>query len=192
VLMHMPRKPGVLVMIVVAVCVGAYYVFVVQSAHVGGWRVYQGTARLHREAETGLRYLDVGYTVRYADEPLFACVRPRITDDPAAVTFDYQSEWPSVLLVVVAERDGSCYQARVELPHAETWERARLDARRFSPRKATGNADENGRLDFDQLSSRVVFYDGAGVTRPSTAFTNRLKLTVPVLARGAAGRTEVP
>ncbi|KPL02626.1 MAG: hypothetical protein AMK75_02440, partial [Planctomycetes bacterium SM23_65] len=49
----------------------------------------------------------------------------------------------------------------------------------FELRGVPGNSDDNGRLDLDQLTSRVDFYDGSGVVAPSTAFSNRLKLTPP-------------
>ncbi len=180
--MHMPTKWGVLVLIVVAVCLGAYYVLVVQSERVGDWRVYQGSGRTWRDSLSTVRALDVSYTVKHPQRPLFSymCLRPgsRLTP-PSRVVLEYQSEWPVVLLVVVSERDGSVYQARLELVHTEKWTRLVLAATDFKLRGVPGNSDENGRLDLDQLAARVDFYDGSGVVAPSTAFSNRLKLTPP-------------
>ena len=186
-LMHMPTRWGVAVLVVTAVCLGAYYVLVVEAERAGDWRIYQGRGRVGQDSGSGVRYLDVSYLVKHPARPLFGYERlgrPHSAKPQASLVFEYQSEWPAALLVQVYERDGSVYQARVELEHAEAWKQVSLDETRFTLRASPGNTDENRHLDFDQLSSRVDFYDGTGVTAPSTTFANRLKLTLPFFAVG--------
>ena len=60
--MHMPTKMGVLVLVLLAACVGTYYDLVVQSEHVGDWRVYQGSGRIACEQPGNVQFLDVNYT----------------------------------------------------------------------------------------------------------------------------------
>jgi hypothetical protein len=182
VLMHMPMRWGVVVIVAVAACVGAYYVLSVRPGRVDGWEIYQGSGRGAQDPGSDFRYLDVSYLVKHPSRPLFGYElrsRPSSAKPPASLVFEYQSEWPAVLLVQVYERDGSVYQARVELEHAEAWKRVSLDETRFALRTSPGNTDENRRLDFRQLSSHVDFYDGTGVAAPSTVFANRVKLTGP-------------
>ena len=183
--MHMPTRWAVLVWVVVTVCLGAYFVLVVQSERAGDWRVYQGSGRCRRDAESRTRCLDVSYSVKHPTKPLFsyvALLAGRQAGNAERLLLSCQSEWPTTLLVVVRERDGSAYQASVGIAHTETWTTHRLAPGAFKPRATPGNKDENGVLDFDQLAPRIEFYDGSGVTAPSTVFSNRLKLTPPVLA----------
>lgn len=187
--MHMPTKWAVLVWVVVVACLGAYYVLVAESERVGDWRVYQGSARCLRDAESHQRYLDVSYTVKHPSKPLFsyvALLAGRHARNGGALRLDYQSEWPTTLLVVVHERDGSTYQTPVEILHREVWTAHLLTPGAFKPRASPAGEDENGVLDFDQLAPRVDFYDGSGVIAPSTTFSNRLKLTPPVLGQTSA------
>lgn|GEM_PF-4661310 len=186
-LMHMPTRWGVAVIAAVAACVGAYYVFAVRPGNADGWEIYQGSGRMAREPGSGEAYLDVSYLVKHPARSLFGYElhsRPYSVKPAAALVFEYQSEWPAVLLVQVCERDGSVYQARVELEHAEAWKRVSLDETRFALRTSPGNMDENRHLDFRQLFSRVDFYDGTGVTAPSTVFANRMKLMGPWFGLG--------
>jgi hypothetical protein len=188
--MHMPKRWGIPVLIAVAVCLGAYYVFVVRSERVGDWEVYQGVGRVETDSAVGFRYLDVSYTVHNVARPLFSYVRtarPRPDNAPCALAFECQSEWPAALLVVVTESDGSVYQARTEIEHADWWKQVSLPETAFVLRPTSGNKDENGRLDLRQLRARPIeFYDGSGVTAPSTAFSNRLKITPPGFATAPA------
>lgn len=182
--MHMPRRWGVLVLIVAAVCLGAYYVMVVGSERAGDWRLHQGSGRVRVDAG-GMRYLDMQYTVIEPGKSLLSYVRlerTRCDSGSSVLVLRYQSDRPTVLVVGVTERDGSRYQARLELEATEAWRRLELGAGRFGLRAVAGNTDGNEGVDFDQLTSEVEFYDQSGVTMPSTAFSNRLKLAPPVFA----------
>jgi hypothetical protein len=180
--MHMPTKWGIVVMLAVAAALGGWYAFMVRSGQVSGWTMVQGSGRLARDATSGVRYLDVAYTVKQPAKALFTFANLHgagCDNGPGAITFSYQSEWPAVMLVAVTERSGSTWQARVELKPSEQWMDVRLPATQFAPRPPVKERDANREIDLARLAPTVEFYDGAGVALPSTTFSNRVKLTAP-------------
>jgi hypothetical protein len=123
--------------------------------------------------------------VRYPDQPLFTFVRFRAEapdNVPASVVLEYRSEWPTTLLLAVSERDGSRYQAELKLEGTKAWQRVTTRVDAFELQSDPDNADENDTLDVSQLDSIITFYDGTGVTAPTTPFTNQLAMTPPVIA----------
>jgi len=180
--MHMPMKWRVVVLVVVAACVGTYFVLVVRSERVGDWCVHQGSARLARDAKSGVRYLDVSYTVTHPGKPLFSCMRlVGGAKRAAAIVVEYQSEKRAALVMEVSTRDGPVYQARLKLERTETWKRLLLPPEQFEPRGTPERPDGNRKLDLGDLAGRVEFYDDSSVKTPTTPFANRLKLTTPAL-----------
>ncbi len=174
--MHMPKKLGIPVLLAVGLCVGAYCVYVAMPVRVGDWEIYQGTGRVVRDAEDCEEYADVSYTVRQPSRRLF---RSRAfekgplpgDDNLTALTLEYQTEWPTALRVVVREKDGATYEAHVPFEHSDGWTTARMEAADF---KAVGGASRP--LDLRRIRGGVDFYDGSGVAKPSTRFSNRLLL----------------
>ena len=180
--MHMPTKWGIVVMLAVAAALGGWYAFMVRSGQVSGWTMVQGSGRLMRDAKSGVRYLDVAYMVKQPAKALFTFAnlhRAGCDNGPGAITFSCQSEWPAVMLVAVTERGGSAWQARVELKPSQQWVEVRLPATQFARRPPVNGGDAGRVLDLARVAPTVEFYDGAGVTLPSTTFSNRVKLTAP-------------
>jgi hypothetical protein len=183
--MHMPTRRGVLVLTAVAACLAAYYALVVRSPDTGDWRVYRGTGRLLGPAEGRPGAIEVGYTVEDPTAPLCGFRRlARVTaDGPAPMVLEYQSERPTTLLVVVCERGGAGYEARLVLEQADAWKPISLGPERFEPCSRPPGADVSRSVDFSKLTGRVDFHDGSGVEAPPSApFSNRLRLTPPAFA----------
>jgi len=183
--MHMPMKLRLVVLVTVAVCVGAFYVLVVRPERVGTWQVHQGGGRLEEDPRGGESYLDVKYRVSQPEKPLLSFLGLSAADaenDLLTMVLEYQSERRTALVMTITERDGSMYQARLKLERTDTWRRLVLEKKDFEPRGDPHEADENGMLDLEQLTRRVDFYDDSSVKSPTTVFENRLKLTAPVLA----------
>jgi hypothetical protein len=182
--MHMPKRMGMVVFTVVALCLGAYYVLVLREPDLGDWRVYQGRGELVREDDS--TFVDIRYTVKHPDRPLFAYVSleaPARPDADTAFVLRYRSEGPAALVVHVREEDGSSWQAaRVMAPSAQ-WAVAHFRPPDFSLEPAPGNVDENGRVDFDQLRSRVDFLAGSATPVPTIAVVNRLEIAAPAFVQ---------
>jgi hypothetical protein len=198
--MHMPKKWGVPVLVAVALGLGAYYWLVLASERVGDWAVYQGSGRIARaESGPGSDYLDVSYTVRRPAKPLFSYTRldlapafasPASGDREDAIMLTYRTEWPTTLLVVVTQDDGTTFRAPVKLEHSIEWTWVQIRESSFVTENPTAGPGGR-RADFARVTGRHVdFYDGSGVTSPSTSFSNRLALLAPVIERVQA--TENP
>ena len=185
--MHMPRRMGIVVLVVVAVCLGTYYVLVLRPPDLGNWRVYQGHGDLVRENDS--THVDIRYMVRHPEEPLFAYRRlspPAKVEPDTAVELRYRSEWPAVLMMRVREEDDSAYQASFLLKPSARWTAVHLRAGDFVLQPAPGNTDENARLDFNQLRRRVEFFGASGTVLPTIAFVNRVELARPQFVKAPA------
>jgi hypothetical protein len=95
--MHMPKKLGIPVMVLVAACLGAYWWFEARPVRVGDWEVYQGTGRIERDAD-GQTYLSLSGMVR-SIKPIFAYRGPLRA--PAekkrlqlAIEYETRTLWP--------------------------------------------------------------------------------------------------
>ncbi len=186
--MHMPKRLGIPVMIVVAACLAAYWWFIVAPVRVGEWEIYQGTGRLV-EPEEGAPYADISYTVRRPAAPLFRAPLDLSGCDNAGgwdtVSIMYQSEWPTALRVVIYDNRGVAWETLFVIDVAERpdqgecWWTASLDRRSFGrvvPKEGLPGetpAPEGG------LKPIIEFYDGSGVAHPSTRFSNRMQLYRP-------------
>ena len=176
--MHMPTKWGLLVCAVVAVCLGAYYVFVASPVRVGPWEVYQGTARPIEDPNEPLRgrgaAVDISYTVRRPGMPLFryeGLMNPLPTGSgPRSMALTYRSEWPTRLRVVLWQ-DDRAYEAHAVIEHADDWKTVFLEEPAFVRRDGAAS-----RVDLRRIRPRIDFYDGSGVTQASTKFSNRIQL----------------
>lgn len=184
-LMHMPTKWGAVVIVAVAACVGAFYVLVVRPERVDGWEVYQGSGRMVRSGEgLAVDWLDVSYRVTNPAKPLFSYRHlgaGAAGDGVSTLGLTYRTERDTTIVVVVTDNGGAAFQAKWKLQHSDVWRGEVLGAEEFEPRTAPGRAGGQA-PDFGRMvGRRVDFYDGSGVVRPSTTFSNRLELLPPEL-----------
>lgn len=186
-LMHMPKKVGIPAMLIVAACLGAYWGFVVKPVRAGDWEIYQGTGKeVFRDGQG--RYVDISYTVRDPGRPLFRCapVRgARAEGDNAGngeLRIAYLSEWPATLRIVVEDKDGTAFEAHLALASGEdAWKQEVLPGECFQRVHPATGQGLRAHPDFRRLRPKVLFYDGSGVRRPSTRFSNHVRFEAVIL-----------
>jgi hypothetical protein len=180
--MHMPKKLGIPVMIVVAACLAAYWWFVVAPVRVGDWTIYQGTGKeVYEEGTEPL--VEILYSVRNPGKPLFSCTPWHGVHgaEEGWLHVVYSSEWPTTLRIMVEEKDGTAYEAQLVLTAGEGMLHPYLTEEQFSRVHPAKRAGDKPHPDFRQLRPKVTFYDGSGVRQPSTRFSNRIYFEVVVI-----------
>ncbi len=179
--MHMPKKLGIPVMVIVAACLAAYWWFVVAPVRVGDWEIYQGTGREDIAPDIGsisTPCVEISYTVRNPRKPLFG-LRPEwhtsgLMEGAWIIRIRCRSELPAILRAVVHEEGGAAFEARLDLEGSDAWQNISLGPEQFVP-----TSDSRARLgvrhpNFRRLRSGMDFYDGSDAPQGFQRLSNRL------------------
>lgn len=195
---HMPTRLAVVVGLVIAGALGAYYVLYLAVAPDGDWRVHQGSGHMATDGAGGLDYLVVTVEAGMRG-PWFEFAALEIPSEPIksahqefVLGFRARTSTGCSCRAVLRQSDGETFEHKLVLAPSTEWVRVVLPLKAFKQQRHDGSASTAG----EPGASEGALTPRASALEPTATFELAgdadakvaLELTRPVLDRVASSQ----